>query len=588
MGEPEGDELLNEAIDTIRGIILERNDEKHFVESTEYIANHSNQSIAISALIETCRTISDYNRKTILLKALGKLKAEEAVNILLTTVKLGSKEHKEIALEALVEINSRDSITPIIFLYFIQPENMRAKFLKIFKKMDRNILEQCLIQILKTDKDISFRRDALDLMKYLGFLGDVEYDLLKKRYASDFSEIFIPQKIPEELFGEFDKKNLSLNIDDIKTIIFETGREIIYERELVSFTSEEKKSGYKVTYLNMIDQLLQSFIQGKQINFKALKQISSTLDELVEDDIIALFKLASNNSLANYLIIHLVNTGIYAAAWGKKRGFSEHQRITLIISALLHDLGMTIVPKLIWNKSKILQEDEKLPIYLHPLLGVNCLKKSHYISHDIIMACLQHHENIDGGGYPKKQSGSDITEYAKMIRIIDSFEALTKSRKYRGNSSIFEALRIMRNERGKFDNHLLTEFVNFLYSSNLCNEKGAFKNILFSVGNSDIVNISDQELEIMDATTNQKNLKMLIHHIIPDAVAVDLETIENNRIGFVNFLSEIMPPEKILVLTNSTYKEEILNFHKIGIKNILRKPCEINNIISRSKDIMQH
>jgi len=301
-----------------------------------------------------------------------------------------------------------------------------------------------------------------------------------------------------------------------------------------------------------------------------------------------LLRLATFNSLDNYLIVHMLNVGIYAAGWAKYKNKSDHERIEFILSALLHDVGMAIVPKLIWTHKGILPETSRTQLFLHPLIGVNCLAKSHYFSHKIIMACLQHHEKIDGGGYPKKISGDDITEFARMIRIIDSFEAITKSRNYRINSSFFETFRQMRSESGKFDKNYMADFASFLLSSNIYDNKEAFKNILFSIGNKEIKNIVNDDMEIMDTGTDRKRLKLLVGHVLPDAVAIDLETIENaKRIELVNFITDIVSPEKILVLTSSTYKEEILNFHRVGIKNILRKPCEVDSIINRSKEIMQ-
>lgn len=132
---------------------------------------------------------------------------------------------------------------------------------------------------------------------------------------------------------------------------------------------------------------------------------------------------------------------------------------TLRIGALIHDLGKIGIDLNILNKPGRLTEEEFEQIKLHPLLGQQIcspLKALQEVG-DIIR---HHHEKLDGSGYPDGLQGEQISQNARIVAIVDIFDALTTERSYRAALTVEEALSIMKQEadQGKLDSLLLEEF----------------------------------------------------------------------------------------------------------------------------------
>jgi len=139
------------------------------------------------------------------------------------------------------------------------------------------------------------------------------------------------------------------------------------------------------------------------------------------------------------------------------------------IAALLHDIGKAYIPKEILNKKGQLDELEWEKIKKHPLNGVAMLIDSD-IPTFVKKAVLHHHENYDGTGYPFNIEGENISCLARIMRIIDVFDAMTSNRPYKKALSPKEVVKIMISHpyhkthrdngmRNCFDDNLLKKFI---------------------------------------------------------------------------------------------------------------------------------
>lgn len=117
----------------------------------------------------------------------------------------------------------------------------------------------------------------------------------------------------------------------------------------------------------------------------------------------------------------------------------------LVACAILHDVGMESVPSEIVNKKDRLTPQEFEEIKRHTIHGYNLLK-NHDIPEDIMLAALQHHERIDGSGYPAGLVGDRISKYAKIIGIADNFTAMICERPYRKKKDAFDVIRTFERE----------------------------------------------------------------------------------------------------------------------------------------------
>lgn len=145
----------------------------------------------------------------------------------------------------------------------------------------------------------------------------------------------------------------------------------------------------------------------------------------------AMVMLNNMNVKDNYLFQHSVNVSIYAIMLGISYGYSRDKLETLGLGALLHDIGKTKVPLGILRKPTQLTPDEFKEMKNHTTYGFNLLKDEPNIPLLSAHCALQHHERINGSGYPRGIQGNDINEFAKWIGLVDSYDAMTTTRVYR-------------------------------------------------------------------------------------------------------------------------------------------------------------
>jgi HD-GYP domain-containing protein (c-di-GMP phosphodiesterase class II) len=165
------------------------------------------------------------------------------------------------------------------------------------------------------------------------------------------------------------------------------------------------------------------------------------------------------------LYSHSLNTSLLAMAFANYLGWEERKIGEMGRGALLHDLGMIRVPPAILGKRGSLSEEEWEVVKKHPYHGFVLLKTLSPISREALLVVLQHHENGDGSGYPEGLKMGRIHPLARMMRLIDSFEALVSPRNWRPGNPPSQALWIMRQEwqtSGIFDAGLLAEFIKFI------------------------------------------------------------------------------------------------------------------------------
>lgn len=120
------------------------------------------------------------------------------------------------------------------------------------------------------------------------------------------------------------------------------------------------------------------------------------------------------------------------------------------IGAMLHDLGKSEIPDVILNKPGKLTDHEFRIVTTHPTIGFLKLGKRADITFAQLMMVYQHHEHLDGTGYPVRVSGDEIHPWARICAVADVFEALTSNRPYRAGMSMEVAFRIMDRQVGSF------------------------------------------------------------------------------------------------------------------------------------------
>ena len=165
-----------------------------------------------------------------------------------------------------------------------------------------------------------------------------------------------------------------------------------------------------------------------------------------------------------YTFAHSVNVAILAAMLGLLLHYTRQDLGLLTLGALLHDLGKIRVPSDILNKSSRLDQDELSVIQSHPMDGAKRIQEmAHLLPQPAVLAQIaaQHHEHVDGRGYPNHLTGDKIHRFAKIVAIADVYDALTSERPYKKAYTPSVTYNIMVNvNKGQFEPDMLKLFFN--------------------------------------------------------------------------------------------------------------------------------
>ena len=152
-----------------------------------------------------------------------------------------------------------------------------------------------------------------------------------------------------------------------------------------------------------------------------------------------------------------------AALLAKRFDLSKEQIDNLKIAILLYDIGNTMLPKDILNKTEPLNDEEKNYIKQHPIIAAREILKPISNITDVIPIIEKHHENWNGTGYPNHISGNDIPIESQIILIIDSYFALLENRPYREAKTKESAIKIITGEiNSKWSEKLAAEFISMI------------------------------------------------------------------------------------------------------------------------------
>jgi len=145
---------------------------------------------------------------------------------------------------------------------------------------------------------------------------------------------------------------------------------------------------------------------------------------------------------------HLKRVQTYAMRIGKDLGVDEAQLNAIRAAAMLHDIGKLAVPEHILSKPGRLTPEEFEKLKIHPVVGAEILDRVQF-PYPVVPIVRSHHEKWNGTGYPDGLSGEGIPIGARILSVVDCFDALTSERPYRRAVSADEAMALLRAESGR-------------------------------------------------------------------------------------------------------------------------------------------
>lgn len=207
-------------------------------------------------------------------------------------------------------------------------------------------------------------------------------------------------------------------------------------------------------------KMLNGFVNGSQVvNIESLYQFTSSL-LLSESGYINVFDML--HSMRNYddlTYVHSINVALMTNVFARWLHMSDEEIKMATLCGLLHDIGKISVPSEIIQKPGKLTDSEYNIVKKHTLEGYNVLK-SLDVPIAIMNAALMHHERCDGSGYPLGITNAKIDTYAKMVAIVDVYDAMTSARVYRGPMCPFTVVDIFETEGlQKYDTRYIMTFL---------------------------------------------------------------------------------------------------------------------------------
>lgn len=233
-------------------------------------------------------------------------------------------------------------------------------------------------------------------------------------------------------------------------------REAVHDRRL----APEQKA--KVVYHHSREMMLRMLDAPSAENIRASKEALSSVSDLILSDDQTAKNLLRITAHDFYTYTHSVNVGIISLMLAKIlfRHSDGHDMHELGAGFFLHDLGKVMVDPAIINKPARLDETEMRRMRIHPYQGYKLLRDADALSEECRVIVMEHHELMDGGGYPKRINGDQIHIYGRICCIADVFDALTAERSYKKAMTPFDALTLMRDKMpNHFDRQLFNSFV---------------------------------------------------------------------------------------------------------------------------------
>lgn len=220
--------------------------------------------------------------------------------------------------------------------------------------------------------------------------------------------------------------------------------------------SEETRVSCKSILTNTMDD----FVKSNSLRLVKLKDsVEMIISDIIRNKDVQI-SLMDISSADEYTFAHSVSTTVYALLIGRKLNYSQKKLEQLAIGTMLHDLGKILLDNRIMFKEGLLTPEEFEYVKLHSPVGYEALREASNVPKLSSDIALNHHEKVDGTGYPRGLKGKQIDEFSRIAAIADVYDALTTDRCYRKKWSTNKALDYLIEKSGTmFDPELVQLFM---------------------------------------------------------------------------------------------------------------------------------
>ena len=211
---------------------------------------------------------------------------------------------------------------------------------------------------------------------------------------------------------------------------------------------------------HVLRNTMQEYAESSDVKLYHLSDsIENVINEVLENKDIQV-SLNDIGTLDEHTYLHSVNVSVYSLLIGRGLNYSRKKLEELAMGTMLHDIGKTMIEPSIQFKEGKLSDKEYEQIKKHAEIGYYILSKSSKLPEAAKKIALNHHERLDGSGYPKKKEGIELHEYDRIAAIADVYDALTSDLCYKKKWSAAEAVNfLIENSGTMFSPELVQIFI---------------------------------------------------------------------------------------------------------------------------------
>ena len=231
-----------------------------------------------------------------------------------------------------------------------------------------------------------------------------------------------------------------------------------------SFDSEMKKAEQLYNNAKVLQKkILHDITQDKAIDLESVQESTDAIVDSIFRNQDALSCMSRLRVKDDYLVEHSLNVSILMTIFCKHMKIERKTMEDLALGAFLHDIGKTLIPDKVLQKPGKFTDEEYAIMKTHVMLGVKILEDTPNIPETSMMVVKEHHERLDGKGYPYGLTAGQISQYSRMIAIADCYDAMTAERVYKAGMHPIKAFKILISESpSAFDKKLVEQFIQCL------------------------------------------------------------------------------------------------------------------------------
>lgn len=233
-----------------------------------------------------------------------------------------------------------------------------------------------------------------------------------------------------------------------------------------SHTNEEDSWSFIDYYLHSVKQtkiLFEGWQAGTPVDIVKIRDHLIPLIRISEQSPELIFSVHHYSNKDMYLYHHMVTMALLANLLASKKKYKQGECFQVALAAYLSDAGMAKMDEKILNKQSPLNSQEFNEVKRHPIYSYRMIENLTTVTRPVKLGVLQHHERLDGSGYPMGIDQERIHPFARIIAVADMFHAMTSERNYRTKQSPFKVIEEIRHfQFGKLDPDIVQVFIHSL------------------------------------------------------------------------------------------------------------------------------